>query len=426
LKTKSSNFKKWFTFAVLILGAGTIYKLASLKDAFYIPMRDVMGLTNTQIGNAMGIWSTVATVGFFFSIYLADRFSKKIMLPLSLIATGCLGLYLSTFPSYHGILFIWAMFGITCDTCFWPVMLKSVRLTGGKDEQGRMFGFLEAGRGIVDIIVASLGLAVFTIIGSGVNGLKGAILFFSFTVIAIGILSFFLLEHDKIAEQKDVNKNKVAFEGMVKALKMPQLWVAAFTVFSVYSVYCGLTFFIPFLKDIYGLPVGLVGVYGIVNQYGLKLIGGPVGGLLSDKKFKSPAKYLRATFLIAIVAMTIFIFLPHGSMNVYIGMMFTLSFGAIIFSQRAVFFAPMDEIGVPREMSGAAMALGSAIGYSPGIFCYSLYGNMLDRFAGITGYRIVFMIMIGFAILGFVVSSILVRIVNKNKALETSEETAAV
>ena len=37
--TKNSNFKKWFTFVVLVISGGTIFKLSSLKDAFYVPMQ---------------------------------------------------------------------------------------------------------------------------------------------------------------------------------------------------------------------------------------------------------------------------------------------------------------------------------------------------------------------------------------------------
>lgn len=38
-------------------------------------------------------------------------------------------------------------------------------------------------------------------------------------------------------------------------LKDKTIWLIAFNVFFVYAVYCGLTFFIPFLKNIYMLPV---------------------------------------------------------------------------------------------------------------------------------------------------------------------------
>ena len=285
-------FNKWFKLIVLILGGGTIYKLSCLKDAFYVPMQEYMHLSHTQIGNALSINGLISSFGFLASMYIADRFSKKLLLPFSLIATGCVGLYLSTFPSYTMVLLIWAMFSIFNDMTYWPVLLKSVRLLGDESEQGRMFGFLEAGRGVVDTIVAFSALGIFALLGKGQAGLRGAIIFYSVIVIVIGIVSYFLLDHDAIAtEAKDVNKSKVAFEGMVKAIKMPEIWLVAFTIFSVYSVYCGLTYFIPFLKDVYGLPVTLVGAYGIVNQYCLKMVGGPIGGFIADKKCKSSAKY---------------------------------------------------------------------------------------------------------------------------------------
>jgi sugar phosphate permease len=418
LDKNNSNFQKWFKLFVLVLGGGTVYKLASLKDAFYVPMQQYMHLTNTQIGNAMSVNGTISTFGFIASIYLADRFSKKILLPLGLIGTGCIGLYLSTFPGYYGILMVWGALSIFNDMIYWPVLLKSVRLLGDESEQGRMFGFLEGGRGVIDTIVAFSALGIFALLGKGAAGLRGAILFYSITVIVVGIVSYFLLEHDKIVV-KDKSENaggsKVAFQNMIKALKMPEIWLVAFTIFSVYSVYCGLTYFIPFLKDIYGLPVTLVGAYGIINQYCLKMVGGPIGGFLADKKFKSASKYIRASFVVAAIAMVIIIMMPHKSMNVYAGMAMTLGFGAIVFAMRAVFFAPMEEIGVPREMTGAAMSLGSFIGYAPAMFCYSIYGSMLDKTPGLGGYKHVFILMAAFAVMGFVITSILVSKINKKK-----------
>jgi sugar phosphate permease len=413
---KNKNVDKWFKLGVLILGAGTIFKITSLVDAFYVPMQEYMHLTNTQIGNALSINGITATLGYIVSIYLADRFSKKILIPIGLIGAGCYGLYLSTLPGYVGILLTWALISIFTDMIYWPVLLKSVRLLGDENEQGRMFGFLEAGRGVVDTIVAFSALGVFVWLGSSAAGLRGAILFYSGMLITIGVISYFLLEHDEISNKEkneDINKNKIALEGMVKALKMPEIWLVSFTVFCVYSVYCGLTYFIPFLKDVYGLPVALVGAYGIINQYGLKMLGGPIGGFIADKKCKSAAKYLRVSFAVAVLVMIAIIMMPHDSMNVYAGMAMTLSFGAIIFTMRSVFFAPMEEIGVPREITGSAMAIGSFIGYAPAMFCFSLYGRILDKMPGMAGYKQVFIIMTAFAVMGFIISSFLCRSINK-------------
>ena len=421
MNTKNANFKKWFTFVILVLGAGTIYKIASLKSAFYVPMQEYMGLSHTQIGTATGVWSTVASFGFIFSVYIADKFSKKIMLPIALILTGILGIWLSTFPSYGEVLVIYALFGVTCDMLYWPILLKSIKSLGDDKEQGRLFGFFEGGRGVVDTVIAFIGLGVFAMLGSQAFALKGAIWFFSVTMIIIAIISYFCLEHDVKEEKVKKEKEKGDTFGVVKAtLKMPEVWLVSFTIFFVYAMYCGLVSFLPFLQNIYLLPVALVGAYGVINQYGLKILSGPVGGVLADKKFKSPSKFLRVAFLTGVVALGIFTFLPHNAISnlnggAFIGMMLTLVIGAIIFSMRAVFFAPMGEINIPNEMSGAAMSIGSFIGYAPGIFCYALYGSILDRFPGVTGYRILFLLMAAFGIAGFIVSNLLVKRIKKAK-----------
>ena len=142
-----------------------------------------------------------------------------------------------------------------------------------------------------------------------------------------------------------------------------------------------------------------------------------MGGYLTDKVFHSATKYLRVVFVITGTALAVFAFLPHSHMNVYFGMLMTLSIGACVFSMRAIFFAPMDEIHVPREITGSAMSLGSFIGYLPGAFLYSIYGSILDHNPGISGYRIVFLIMAVFAGAGFLLSSYILSVIGKDKAI---------
>lgn len=416
--------KKWAIFSLLTLCGGTIYKLPSLKDAFYIPMQDYFHLTNGQIGNAMSVNSVVTTIGFFLSIYFADKLPRRYTMSLSLIATGLLGIYLTTMPGYWGILFVWALFGVTCDMMNWPVLLKSVSRLGNSEQQGRLFGFFETGRGIVDTIIAFSALAIFTWFGSGLLRFKAGIWFYALIVIVVGIMLFFMLkEKDEDAPEKATVESATEKSSISSVLKDKTIWLIAFNVFFVYAVYCGLTFFIPFLKNIYLLPVALVGAYGIINQYCLKMVGVPIGGLIADKILKSPSKYLFYTFCASTVALVALILLPHESMPVYLGMICTLGFGAIVFTQRAVFFAPIGEANIAENRTGAAMALGSFIGYAPAMFCYSLYGYILDLNPGLTGYKIVFGIMACFALCGAFVSVMLVkRIRGGRKTLRAATE----
>lgn len=410
-----SNFKKWFTFFILVLGGGTIYKLPFLKSVFYVQMQEFMGLSHTEIGTLMSVNGLVTTFGFGAAIYFTDKVSKKKSLPLSMILTGLIGIYIGIFfPGYTQLLIAWVLFGLTCDMMYWPVLLKSVKSLGGPEEQGTLFGFLETGRGVVDTVVVSIGLFLFTYLGSNAFSFKISIIFFGAILIVIGIISYFCLEDDKIvATSSNSKKEKLDYKA---ALKMPAIWIAAFNVFAVYTVYCGLTYFMPFLSDIYHLPLALVSIYGIINAYGLKIVGGPLGGIIADKKLKSSSRYLKYAFALVVIILGSFLFLPHQSMNVYVGMAMTLFVGVIIFSQRAIFFAPVGELGIPEEISGSAMAMASFIGYAPGMFAYALYGAILDHFKGIVGYKIVFGVMIAFAVIGFFLSSYLVKIIEKKKS----------
>ena len=420
--TKGKIDKKWISFGILMLGAGTIYKLGFLKDAFYVPMQEFMGLSHTQIGTAMSIAGLISTFSFLTAIGITDKVSKKIMIPFSLISICLCGIWLSTFPSYPVFLLIYCLLAICADMLYWPTMLKTVRLLGTEDEQGRMFGIMEAGRGLMDTIIAFGALGIFSAMGSTAAGLKMAILFYSIVPGVIGIIMYFMLEPDDAPAPTPVQTQENASaakekntSGIMRTLKNKNIWLVSFNIFFVYSVYCGLTYFIPFLEEAYALPAALVGVYGIINQYGLKMLGGPVGGFITDKILHSATKYLRIAFVIVGVIVAVFAMLPHKSMGIFLGMFITLTISACVYSMRAIFFAPMDEVHVPREITGSAMAMGSFIGYLPGSFMYAVYGGILDKFEGLFGYRIVYLMMAVFAAGGFVLSTYIISTIKKDK-----------
>lgn len=413
---------RWLVFCILTLSGGIAFKLSSMKDMFYVPMQQFMGLTNTQIGGALSAYGIVQTIGLIAGIYVCDMFSKKYMIGGSLIGLGAVGIYLSTFPGYTGFLIAFGIMAILGEVTYWPVLLKAIRLLGDEKTQGRMFGFLEMGRGIVDVIVASGALTVFRLMGEDAAALRGGLIFLSIVTASAGVLCLIFVPNDekRVDENgKEVNKAQAAFSGMIQAVKNIDIWAVALNGFVVYCIYCGLTYFMPFLNQIYLLPATAVGMYGIANQYGLKMIGGPIGGFMSDKVHKSAAKHIRIGFLVCIIAMGCFLLVPHETLgkggNWLIGAACTLGFGALVFTMRAVFFAPMDEVKVPEEITGAAMSMASLIIYLPNAFAYVMYGSFLDRFPGMTGFRIVFGIMIGWAVIGLGVSTFLISRIKKHQ-----------
>jgi len=425
--TNRVDWSKWIRFALLVMAGGTIYKLANLKDAFYVPMQEAMGLSHTEIGTLLSVNSMVATALFIVGGYLADRFSTRILIPLGLVGTGALGLFLSTFPGFSTLLLLFALLAVCSDCLVWPALLKSIRQLGGSKEQGRLFGLLEGGRGVVDTAVAFSALGIFVLLGSGTGGFRAAIAFYAIIDVVVGVLLFLLLRSqpsnqpsnqtsEPASEQPVAKKQKAGLGEIWRAAKQPQLWWVSFTVFMVYVVYCGLTYFIPYLTYVYGLPVALVGAYGIINQYGLKIIGGPIGGVLADKVVKGASRYIRLAFLCLIPVVAVLLLLPADPGSQIPAMIVTLLFSLIVFTMRGVFWAPMDEVGIPEETSGTAFGIACLVGYAPGMFAFIVYGTILDANPGAGGYHIVFLVLAVLALVGAAVSSGLVRAARARRA----------
>ena len=138
------KINKKITFLILTMATGAVYKLPYIQDIFYVSIQESLNLTHTQLGNILSVAGLLSTFGFLLSIYFIDRISKKILIPCGLIGVGLTGIYLSTLPGYYELIFIWILFALFSDMIYWPVLVKSVKELGNNDEQGRIFGFLEA------------------------------------------------------------------------------------------------------------------------------------------------------------------------------------------------------------------------------------------------------------------------------------------
>ncbi|MEF9992593.1 MAG: MFS transporter [Romboutsia sp.] len=401
------RIKKYIIFTVLTMATGVIYKLPYIQDVFYVPIQESLNLNHSQIGNMLSVAGFISVFGFLGSIYFIDKISKKIVIPISLIGVGITGLYLYTLPGYFSLIIIWIVFALFSDMFYWPVVVKTVKDLGEKNEQGRIFGFFEAGRGLFDTIVVLSVLYLF----SKTNSIRDVILFYSISCILIGIVIYFILEKEYITYTN--KKNKLRFP--IEVIKSKEVLLVSGNIFCSYAIYCGITYMMPFLQNIYDVSLVSIGIYSMLNQYGLKMIAGPLGGYLADRKFKSASKYFRFSFMGIILVVIVMILLPEEGNTSNIGFLFVVVFSLIVSSMKALLFAPMEEIKIREEISGQAISLASFIGYSPLIFCYSLYGNILDKFSGLLGYRILFCILIGFGIMGLVINKKLINYIDLNQ-----------
>ncbi len=143
---------------MLIFAGEIIFGLPFHTARFFRPtLLEAFGFTNTQLGDVFAVYGVTAMLAYFPGGMLADRFSARTLLTVSLLATGVGGFYMATYPGALGMALLYGYWGITTILLFWAALIRATREWGGTTSQGRAFGFLEGGRGVAAALFATLG-----------------------------------------------------------------------------------------------------------------------------------------------------------------------------------------------------------------------------------------------------------------------------
>lgn len=407
--------KKYGTLLLLAAGAGIIFQLPYIRETFYVPIQNAMNLTNAQMGLLSSGYATMATLSYFVGGIIADKFSARKLLTFSFLATGALGLWFSTFPGYTISRIIFVLMGISTIITYWSACIKATRMLGSDEEQGRLFGLQEGLRGILNALLVFGMTAAFTRYTSEVAGASAAIRVCSVVVIIIGILNFIFIEDTK--KEENAESISEVTKGMFKALLIPRVWLLVAIIFTAYSVYGLIGYVNTYAVKFYGLSAATAATLGGV-RYLIQGLGGIVGGFLADK-VKSRFKVIIGGCIGLAASFGLFIVLPANASlvvaivaNFFLGLFF-------IYAVRSQYFAVHDDAGIPVNMSGRVSGIASCLGYTPDLFMYTLVGGWMDNY-GRTGYNMTWAYAMVAALLCAVITFILSRIVNKEKAAKAA------
>ena len=390
-----------------MLAAESIYILPYVLARVFRPtFLDVFNLTNLELG---GLFSTYGIVAFFSYLYggvLADRYSPRKLLSISLIFTSLGGLIMMTYPSYFIMQLLFAYWGFTTVFIFWAPMLKATRAIGGARMQGKTFSFLDGGRGIVASSIGLIGVLIFSIlITKDVSSLtlsekqevfKYVIGASSLIVFIIGIVVYTYLKIELKDDEKIGN-----IKSLLKLSKLKSVWLISFIILCAYMGYK--------ITDVYSLYASEVMLFDEINA-------ARVGAL---------QQYLRPIVCISVAFFTD----KNGNINNILIGFFVMMLGSILFSSglirvsmnmlffisliivatgtyaiRGLYFSVLKDGKIPYILSGTAIGLISIVGYSPDIFATPLYGYLLDNYPGIKGHQYVYLILFISSIVGIYVS----------------------
>lgn len=408
----NSKVKRYINLIAISIGGGVIFRLAYLRDVFYDPLQEALGVSNTQMGLLITFLAITSFITYLPAGWLVDLVPIKYLIPAGLILTGLLGFWEATYPPFWVVLLIQMGYGLTTTLLFWDAMIKGTRmLAEGQGDHGKMFGLLEGFRGIVGTLASFGALYFFNKLGEGTVGLRGTIIFYSVIMVAVGVLSFFLLDKNEV--EGNVNA-KEALQGLFKVMKMPKVWLAGGIVFFGYAFYNGLSFMSPMLTEMFGMSATTASAVSIVRQYAIGIFAAPLGGIIADK-MGSRIGFLRNCILSGAIATAVFLFIPYSKSTLGIGIAIMMIVAVLMFMMRGTYYSTTNELGISIAAAGSAAGVLSLLGNFPDFYIFTLYGSMLDLFEGAAGYKAVFVLMIVHALGAVICAAVLYKMIKKEK-----------
>lgn len=408
-----SKLKKNMLRLILISIAGTmIYGLPYFRSYYYDAYLQTYGLTNSQMGMFGSIFGIMGACSYLFGGVVADMFSARKLMTISMILTGLGGLLHLFHPSYLMLVGIYFLWGFTSLFAFWPALLKVLRSLANEDEQSKAYGFMDATRGITNAVQLAVTLAIFNALSkkaSDLAGLNGVVIFYSAVCIVMGIGLYFVLDEKKLQTGSDgaEDESKFSFAIVKQVLKMPVVWLLSLVVCCSYTMPILFYYFTPYATANLGMTAAAGAMVTMLAQY-VRPVACVVGGVAADKIRRANVMY--GTMGIMLASTLVLIFARSMSNAVFIGICACIYFG--MYGAYSLVFSMFDECGIPKYMSGTAIGLICTIGYMPEFFCPLLAGKVLDTY-GNAGYHILFIFLAVMMVIGLILLTFYKRLVKK-------------
>lgn len=399
----------WYYLLVLILAGESVFILPFVLQRVFRPtVLQAFDLTNLQLGICFSIYGIVALVSYLFGGPIADKYPPRKLIAIALWMTAAGGLVYGTFPSYSVQKILYGYWGFTTIFLFWAPMIKATRIWGGSSSQGKAFGFLDGGRGLVGALFGLLGVAVFSLVVSGQveelsqsqsqAGFQRVIFISSAIVAAVGVLSWHYLRMDDSIEVK-TRLQEIKLGQIKEVLQLRSVWLLMVIILCAYVGYKITDVFSLYAQDVMLYDQVGAAQVGTLLLFARPIIGVTIG-IVADRS--QITLWLFLSFLVALAGALVF---ALGFITASLAALFFVSLiivAAGVYAARALYFAVMERGNIPILLTGTAVGMISLVGYTPDIFAGPAMGYLLDASPGAEGHQHVFWMLSGFYVVGAV------------------------
>lgn len=407
---KKENFGRYSQFALIILAAGSIYPLVYLKGQYQETILQVFNMSIQQLNAIYTILGFVFILGYFPSGMLCDKFSAKKLLSFSLLGTAIGGFWFAQIPSYNSVILIFTIWGFFTVFTFWGSHLKIVKMLSTADEDGRFFGILDGGRGLVEAVLASIALAIFTFkLGSSVDiaaqkeSLISVIYMYSTVLVIISILIFIFVKEDKKIDNnvnKEEKESGFKFSDIGKILKNKLVIYQGLIVFAGYTLYWTNYYFAGYLQTNIGISPATVGKI-MVGVLWMRPIGGFIGGFLADKIGKSIT--IATSIVGGSMCLLLLVILPKTLPVIFFSALILIT-GLVLYIIRGTYWSLLGEAKIDAAVMGTAIGVISFIGYLPDMIIPNLNSFLWNSFGEAGANKAYFIVSMAIGLVGAVLA----------------------
>ena len=396
----------------LVVAGELIFSLPFHVPRYFRPSTlAAFGLSNAQLGDIFAVYGVTAMLAYVPGGLLADRFSARKLMATSLAATAAGGLYMATLPDLLGMHVLYGYLGITTIFLFWSPMIRATRTWGGDLAQGRAFGILDGGRGLVAAVFAAVAVWVFggymsdaTLGGVDLErraGMHAVILVYSALTFLSGLLVLRFVPDDTLREARSDG-----IDDLRAVVRLRVVWLQALVVVCAYCGYKGLDNYALYAFQVLGLDETAAARFAAAGA-SLRPLAAIAAVFLADRL--GVARVIAGLFA-ALIGFYAFLALPQSTAAfdtfayVYADLALTMF---AVFALRGVYFALLEETDVPHVHTGAAVGFVSFIGFTPDVFFGAIAGRLLDASPGAPGHRHYFLMLAAIAVVGLIAALLL-------------------
>jgi len=401
---------KTITLLLMILSLGIIYFFPYLSYRYYTPLMEAFGLTgqDAAFGKLLNMYGIANVILYIPGGWIADKFDCKKLMVFSMIGTGVLALWESTFPSYQTLTLIYILYAVTTVLTFWSASVKCINVLADADEQGSMFGSLETGRNTLALVLNTVWVTLFTVFGN----IRIIMIIAAILHILAGVALAFLMPKTEPSTTNQTIGDSL--KAMVGAFKLPATYLLAGMIFCGSMVGASVSYFAPYLEKSVNAATTVTTAFAQYNTTICGIVGAALAAILA-KKFKSSSRVLIFSGSLLIVMFIGLVLVPASASVVVPVVMFMIIGTLCQYTFRALYYATVDEAGTPKNQVGVLLGIASILGFLPDTFYTSLCGSWLEA-DPVNGYKKIFMCCVAAGCLGTVSAFISERRIQKYRA----------